>query len=71
MATRTGSKFTKLLIMQGVDGGGGIGRLKPLRFTLPNSMLISAFLSKISQLHARAKEFNWHDVTSGCSFAVT
>jgi len=25
----------------------------------------------IDQLHTRAKEFNWRDVTSGCSFAVT
>ena len=25
----------------------------------------------IDQLHTRAKEFNWRDVTSGCSFAAT
>ena len=27
--------------------------------------------SAIDQLHTRAKEFNWRDVTSGCSFAAT
>ena len=26
-------------------------------------------VSLIDQLHTRAKEFNWRDITSGCSFA--
>jgi len=29
------------------------------------------FKYAIDQLHTRAKEFNWRDVTSGCSFAAT